>query len=276
MQIAIVTDSTCDIPYDIAHQSQIHIVPNILVIDGESIADDEQFSRHDFYVRQPGMKTFPTTATASSGTYHSLYEKLFQLGADHIISIHASRLLSGIFNAASVAAQAFTGRIHVIDSETVSLGLGFQALAAAEDAAAGFSLEAVLAHLEHIRPRARVVALLDTLEYVRRSGRVSWVRAGIGSLLNIKLLVEVKDGLVQRLGEVRTRGKGIARLLAILHDLGPLERLAILHTNAESEARQILESFAPQLPTAPLLVNITTVIGAHVGPNGLGFAALTV
>jgi len=275
MQIAIVTDSTCDIPYDIARQYQIHIVPNILVIDGESIADDEQFSRHDFYVRQPGMKTFPTTATASSGTYHSLYEKLFQLGADHIISIHASHLLSGIFNAASVAAQAFTGRIHVIDSETVTLGLGFQALAAAEDVAAGFSLEAVLAHLEHIRPRARVVALLDTLEYVRRSGRVSWVRAGIGSLLNIKLLVEVKDGLVQRLGEVRTRGKGIARLLAILHDLGPLERLAILHTNAESEARQILESFAPQLPTVPLLVNITTVIGAHVGPNGLGFAALT-
>src|SRR3989304_5339935 len=98
MQIAIVTDSTCDIPYDIAYRSQIHIVPNILVIDGESIADDEGFSRHDFYVRQPVMKTFPTTATASSGTYHGLYDKLFQLGTDHIISIHASRFLSGILH----------------------------------------------------------------------------------------------------------------------------------------------------------------------------------
>lgn len=276
MQIAIVTDSTCDIPYDLARQFQIHIVPNILVIDGESVVDDEGFSRFDFYIRLPEMKTFPTTSTASSGTFHSLYERLFHLGASHIISIHASRHLSGIFNAASVAAQSFSGRIHVIDSETVSLGLGFQVLAAAEDVAAGISLEAILVHLERIRPRARVVALLDTLEYVRRSGRVSWIRAGIGSLLNIKLLVEVKGGLVYRLGEVRTRSKGIARLMSVLHDLGPLERLAILHTNAESEARQILESFAPQLLTTPLLVNITTVIGVHVGPNGLGFAAVTV
>ncbi len=276
MQIAIVTDSTCDIPYNIAQQYQIHVVPNILVIDGESIVDDEQFSRYDFYVQLPTMKTVPTTSTASSGTYHTLYKKLFDQGADHIISVHASRHLSGIVNSASAGAQAFTNRIHVIDSETVSLGLGFQVLAAAEDVIAGLSLDSILAHLEEIRPRARVFALLDTLEYVRRSGRVSWVRAGIGSLLNIKLLVEVKGGLVHRLAEIRTRSKGIAHLLAILHDLGPLERLAILHTNAESEARQILENNAPQLPTAPLLVNVTTIIGTHVGPNGLGIAAVTI
>jgi fatty acid-binding protein DegV len=100
------------------------------------------------------------------------------------------------------------------------------------------------------------------------------LRASLGSLLNVKLFVEIKDGLVQRLGEVRTRGKGIARLLELLHTLEPLERLAILHTNAEVEARQILAAVQTRLSAAPLVVNVTTVIGAHVGPNGLGFAVV--
>jgi DegV family protein with EDD domain len=152
--------------------------------------------------------------------------------------------------------------------------LVFQALAAAEAVARGLPLQAVLDCIADVRKRVRVVAMLDTLEYVRRSGRVSWLRASLGSLLNVKLFVEIKDGLVQRLGEVRTRGKGIARLLELLHTLEPLERLAILHTNAEVEARQILAAVQTRLSAAPLVVNVTTVIGAHVGPNGLGFAVV--
>jgi DegV family protein with EDD domain len=220
------------------------------------------------------MANPPTTATASSGTYQQLYAQLFNQGASHIISIHVAGQLSGILNAASTAAQAFGSSVHVLDGKQISLGLGFQVLAAAESSLKGLSLEAILDYIEDIRRRVRVVAMLDTLEYVRRSGRVSWARAQLGNLLRVKPFLEVRDGEVLRIGEARTRHKGIERLKQLAQGLGALERFAMLHTNAEDEARQILEEINPDLNTSPLVVNVTTVIGTHVGPNGLGFAAV--
>lgn len=271
--IAIVTDSTADIPEEITKKYQIHVVPNYIIVDGKGLKDGEDISRREFYEKLPGMNPLPTTAAASSGEYEELYAQLLLRGAKHILSIHCSSILSGIYNAASVAAQAFGERVNVIDSQFVSLGLGFQAIAAA-DAALTQPFESVLSQLVEVRKRARVIAMLDTLEYVRRSGRVSWARARLGGLLRIKAFVEVKEGTVFSLGEARTRQKGIDRLMELIHKLGPLERLALLHTNAESDARRILSDLNPQLPTEPLLVNVTTVIGAHVGPNGLGVAAV--
>jgi len=272
-RIGIVTDSTADIPEALAEQYHIQVVPNILVIDGQSVEDGKGISREEFYSRLPKMKTFPTTATASSGTYQQVYQRLFQEGVNHILSIHAASLLSGIFNAASLAAQAFGERVHVIDSKHITLGLGFQVLAAAE-AALQQPLEDILALIEDVRRRVRVIAMLDTVEYMRRSGRVSWARARLGELLQIKPMVEVRSGHVLSLGEVRTHRKGVERLLNLLRNLGSLERLAILHTNAEGEARSFLERLSPELSIPPFFVNVTTIIGAHVGPNGLGFAAV--
>jgi DegV family protein with EDD domain len=274
MKIALVTDSTCDIPYDVAQEKHIHIVPNILVIDGLSIEDNENFSRREFYARLPEMRSSPTTATASSGRYSEIYEELFRAGFERVLSIHCSRFISGIFNAASTAAQAFKGRVAVFDSEQVSLGLGFQVLEAVDAIAGGERIDTVIELLERVRHRIRLVAMLDTLEYIRRSGRISWARASLGTLLNLKPFVEVKDGFVHRLGEARTRRKGIARLIEIMQSLGPLKRLAVLHSNAEADARDLLERFAPDLPTEPQIVNVTTIIGAHIGPNGLGFVAV--
>jgi DegV family protein with EDD domain len=271
--IAIVTDSTADIPEELTERHYIHVVPNILVIDGRSLEDGKGISRQEFYTELPNMKAFPTTATASSGAYQQLYQRLFQEGFSQILSIHAASLLSGIFNAASLAAQAYGECVQVIDSHYVTLGLGFQALAAAE-VVLHEPLESILALIEDVRRRVRVVAMLDTLEYVRRSGRVSWARAHLGELLQIKPLVEIRSGRVFRLGEERTRRRGIERLLRHLHNLGKLERLAILHTNAEEEALHILDNLRPELPAQPLCVNVTPIIGAHVGPNGLGFAAV--
>jgi DegV family protein with EDD domain len=274
MQIALVTDSACDIPYKMARNHQINVVPNILVIEGKSVEDDEKFSRQKFYEELPNMVTFPTTSTASAGRYQALYQNLLDSGFEQIVSIHVSHHLSGIFNAASTAAQLFAGQVHVVDSLQVTLGLGFQVLEAAEAIADGASLDSVLALLNQIQGRVRLIAMLDTLEYIRRSGRVSWARASLGTLLNLKPFIEVKDGLAISLGEVRTRRKGIARLEKLMQTARPLKRFALLHTNAEDDARQILEAYAPQMATQPLLVNVTTVIGAHVGPNGLGFVAL--
>lgn len=272
--IAIVTDSTSDIPDQLAEQFQISIVPNVIVIDGQSVLDGKDISREEYYKRLPTMKESPTTATSSSGMYQELYEQLFEKGADTILSIHAPRILSGIFGAASAAAQAFGDRVRVIDSGQVTLGLGYQVLAAAQSALQGASLDTILSLLESVRQRARVIAMLDTLEYVQRSGRVSWARARIGTLLHLKPFVEVRNGQVLSLGETRTRRRGIEHLRDLLYRLGPVEQLAILHTNAEDDARQFLSSLMMDVPPEPLVVNITTVIGTHTGPNGLGFATV--
>jgi DegV family protein with EDD domain len=274
VKTAIVTDSTADLPDELAESHQIHVVPNLVIIDGKSYEDGKGISRQEFYERLPSMQTPPTTATASTGTYQDLYETLLHKGAQLILSIHLASKLSGVFSVASSAAQVFGKRVHVFDSQQLSLGLGFQVLAAAEKFAQGAALEAVLNHLEDMRKRIKVLAMLDTLEYVRRSGRVSWVRAQLGNLLSIKPFLEVRDGEILRLGEARTRHKGIERLLHFVEEVGPLERLAVLHTNAEADARQFLEMLQPELLAPPLIVFVTSVIGTHVGPNGLGVAAV--
>jgi DegV family protein with EDD domain len=274
MKIALVTDSACDLPSDLVSTHQIHVVPNILIMDGISVEDNKDFSRRDFYLQLPKMKTFPTTSTASIGTYQALYEQLIGDGFDRIISIHVSQVLSGIFNAASTAAQAMEGRVTVIDSQQVSLGLGFQILEAAEAITQGMTPESIVELLESARQRTKLIAMLDTLEYIRRSGRVSWAKARIGALLNLKPFVEVKDGNVHTLGEVRTRKKGKARLLSMMQSPKSLQRFGMLHTNSEEDARKLLASLASEVQSDPLMVNVTTAIGAHVGPNGLGFVAL--
>lgn len=274
MSIAIVTDSTADIPQELAEKHKIHVVPAILIIDGQSIEDGKGLTRREFYERMPTMQTTPTTSTPSAGKFHDVYQKLFQQGYQEIISIHVSSLLSGIYNTATSAAQAFSNKVKVIDSGQLSLGLGFQVLAAAKGAARGLSLDKVVQQVENIRQRVRIFAMLDTLEYVRRSGRVSWARARIGAILQIKPFLEIKNGKVLSLGQVRTRSKGIPQLIEMVRNLGPLEQLAVLHTNAESEARKMLENLNISLPDPVLIVNVTTIIGTHVGPNGLGFAAV--
>ena len=275
MNIAIVTDSTSDVPPELAAAQKITVIPAILVIDGKSVVDGEGISRKDFYEPLPSMKTLPTTAAPASGTFENIYESRLSQGASQVLSIHIASKLSGILNAAQAAARSFGKRVHVLDSEQVSLGLGFQALAAAEDAAQGLTLEQVVQRIVELRQRLHLVAMLDSLEYVRRSGRVSWAKASLGSLLQIKPFLRVKDGSVSRQGETRTRHKGIERLRQMLGALGQLERLGILHTNAEPEAQPILTEFAHLSQHPPLLVNVTSIIGAHIGPNALGFVAVT-
>ena len=270
-EIAIVTDSTADIPADYAERYLIHVIPNIIIIDGKSLEDGVDITRQEFYEKLVSMKTLPTTATASSGVYQQLYERLLGQGTKNILSIHASSLLSGIYNAAHIAAQEFQDRVSVIDSQQLSLGLGFQVLEAARAVSRGESLRAVFSIIDDVRSRIRLIAMLDTLDYIHRSGRVSWARARLGNLLRIKPFVEVKNGSVLSLGEARTYQRGVARLRELLLHQGPIEQLAILHTNAEESARRFLSNLPLPLPENPLLVNVTSVIGTHTGPNGIGF-----
>jgi len=275
LKIGIVTDSTADISSELAIKNDIRVVPAILVIDGHSLEDGRGISREELYQKLPAMKMVPTTAAPSIGAFQKVYESLFNSGAEQIISIHVASNLSGIYNSAVVAAKAFGNRIRVIDSFHLSLGIGFQVLAASEAARSGTPASEIQKVIEDIRNRTHLLAMLDTLEYVRRSGRVSWARSNIGNLLQIKPFLSINEGKVVRMGETRTRQKGIERLRKMLSDLGPLERLAILHTNAEQDAIQFTKEFLTVVAQSPLIVNVTSVIGVHVGPNGLGFVAVT-
>ncbi len=272
--IAIVTDSTADIPEELLVEYDIQMVNNYVIIDGKSLEDRKDITREQFYTTLPSLKQIPTTATAPSGVYQELYERLLTQGKDFILSIHISSQLSGILNAASAAANAFVERVKVIDSQNISMGLGFQVLAAADAARQGASVETILAMLVELRKRIKLIAMLDTLEYIHRSGRVSWARARLGELFRIKPFLEVLNGQVLSLGESRTYQKGFLRMVEILRRISPFEKLAILHTNAEDRAHQLIEEVQDILPEHVYTVNVTTVIGSHVGPNGLGFTAI--
>jgi DegV family protein with EDD domain len=275
VNIAIVTDSTSDISPDLAAMHDIHVVPAILVIDGRNLEDGQGISREELYRQLPSMKSNPTTAVPSTGTFQHIYEDLLIKGAEKIISIHVSSILSGMVNAALLAAKDFGNRVHVIDSCHVTLGLGYQVIAAAQAARNGLSLSEIQKVIEEIRKHIHLVAMLDTLEYARRSGRISWARYNLSTMLQIKPFVGVESGKVIRMGESRTRQKGIQRLQHMLSELSPLKHLAVLHTNAEADALQFAEHFKASVENYPLIINVTSIIGVHVGPNGLGFVAVT-
>jgi DegV family protein with EDD domain len=203
-----------------------------------------------------------------------LYTKVFNQGFSGIISIHAASKLSGIYNAARIASLEFTPKITVIDSQQLSLGLGFQVLSAARAAKDKFSIQKILKTIESVQERIHVFAMLDTFEYIKRSGRVSWAKAQIGSILDIKPVLELKGGEILNRGIARARRKGIQYLGDRLRELGKLEDLAVLHTNAVQDGTAFIQQHAPDQISNPLLVNVTTIIGTHVGPNGLGFAAV--
>lgn len=273
-KIGLVTDSTADVPVDLVDQHGIRVVPALVNIGEKSYRDGIEITREEYYLRLPKLNPPPTTSAPSVGDFQEQYELLLSRGVSQIISVHAANTLSGIFNGARLAAQDFGDRIHVLDSGQLTLGIGFQLLAAAEAIAGGALMDEALAVIDRVRENVRVAALLDTLEYLRRSGRVSWARAIMGNILNIKPLIELRDGVVLRLGQARTRAQGVLRLMETLLSWGPIERLAVLHTNAEAAARQMLDDLKPKLKKPPLIVNVTTAIGTHVGPNGLGFAAV--
>lgn len=274
MKIAIVTDSASDIPDDLAQADNIWVIPCIIIVGDQEFEDGKGLSREVFYERLPELDPAPTTAAPSVGMFETAYQEAFDAGYEGVLSLHPPMTLSGIYNSASAAAQSFDGKVRVFDSRLASMGLGYQVLAAAELAREETSLGELVAGLIEFQSRVRVYAMLDTLSYVRRSGRVSWVQAGLGSLLSIRTFIELSDGEVIRLEQVRTRKKGIKRLGELIDKLPPLEQLAILHSGAEADAISLADSLGEVTGTKPMTINITTIIGTHVGPKGLGCAAV--
>lgn len=276
MKLGIVTDSTCDLPNGLIERHALEVVPSILILDGKEYADGVGLSREDFYTRLASLHPYPTTASPSIGDFVSRYDSLLSRGCDHILSLHAAGTLTAIVNIARQAAVDFPNRITIVDSGSLSLGLGFQVIAAAESADMG--LQAALDAIESTRQRLSVFAALDTMENLKRSGRVPGVVAQLGGLLSIKPVVEIKDGHVKPIGATRTTKQSDERMLNLLLEVGEMERLAILHTNAPARAKGLLDAVMERqrqfVPRDVSFVNVTAVIGTHLGANGLGFAAV--
>lgn len=272
---AIVTDSTSDLPAQEAERLAVAVIPALVTLEGQTYQDGAGLSRAEFYRRLPGLREPATTAAPAPGVFAEAYEALLHAGAQAVLSLHLSQKLSGLLDIARQAAAAFGERVQAFDSQQVSMGLGFQAAEAARAARGGAPLKAVIAAARSARDRARTIAMIDTLEYLRRSGRVGWIRAGLGEVLRVKLLVAVVDGAVQRLDEVRTRRRALVELEAHARAWGPLERLAVLHSAIPAQAAAFAARVRDVCPDPPLVVDVTTVIGTHVGPGSLGLAALT-
>jgi DegV family protein with EDD domain len=277
MKIGLVTDSPSDLPADIIQRHLIRVVPATLVLGGIPYLDGIEITRSDFYHKLPNLRESPSTAAPASEAFSSCYRNLFQTGCEHVIGIFTAEKLTAIADIARKAADEFNGKISVIESGSLSMGSGYQVLAAAEAIAQGMALQDVLDLIQSVRERTRVYAALDTMEYLRRSGRVPQAVARLGGLLNIKPVVELREGSVKPLAAARTTKKATETITNLLAGLGKLERLSILHTNAENRAREFLEQLVSHnglLPADIRIINVTTVIGTHVGPNGLGFAAV--
>lgn len=272
--VGIVTDSTADIPTDIVERHDIQVVPALLSVDSGSFKDGEEMSRAEFYRRMPDMETPPTTAVPSTQSFQQAYQTCFDRGAEHVLALLVSSRLSGMYDTATLAAQAFDGRVRTFDSRQISLGLGFQVIEAAQRADQGGDLDAVLAAAKSAQERVEVIAMINSLEYLRRSGRVSWLQAGVSEILRIKLLIGLEDGGVVQVGRARTRRKAIQLMMDIAVSWGPLEQLAVLHSGIPDEGAEIAGILQHLAPTYPRVVDVTTIIGAHVGPQSIGLAAL--
>jgi DegV family protein with EDD domain len=216
MKIGIVTDSTSDLPAYLVEEHNIQVVPTILVLEGKEYLDGIDITRGDFYARLPALNASrpPTTAAPSIGDFTKPYETLFTKGYDHVISIHSASQLTTIINVARQAAQAFPNKVTCVDSGSLTMGLGFQVIAAAEEAELG--LKPALDAIASTRKRLRVSAVLDTMEYLRRSGRVPATVAALGGLLSIKPMIELVDGQVKPIGAVRTTSQADDRILNFL------------------------------------------------------------
>ena len=276
MMVRVVTDSTADVPDDMVAALGITVVPSYVVFGSESYRDGVELTKPQFYEKLLTAQAVPFTAAPSPQVYEEAYRRLAG-EADEIISIHAASRLSSLCSSATIGARGVSeATVAVVDSEQVTMGYGWMAVAAAKAAQQGATLEQIVALVEGMKPRSRVLAVLDTLEFVYRGGRVAWVQAMLGTLLRIKPIVEVRLGEVLLVERARTLERSLGRLTDRIRALGPLERAIVLHTNAPDLAQRIadqLQTIAPDWE--PLIGQAGVTVASHTGPGAVGIACVT-
>jgi len=273
--VRIVTDSTADLTPEQQRAAGITVVPLNVHFGDEVFRDHVDLSTDEFFRRLKASPQLPRTSQPSVGAFEEAYRSLRQ-GGDEIVSVHLSSKVSGTYNSALMAAQSVgEGKIDVVDSLSTSMALGFIALEGAKLVRAGRDRQAVADCLRGLVPKARVICVVDTLTYLERGGRIGKARALLGSLLNVKPILQLKDGEVVPLGRARGRPQALNRLVELLERDGKVRQLAIMHGAAQTDAEQLRERVASSYPGVDIqLTEIGAVLGTHTGPGVIGFTYL--
>lgn len=275
--IKVVVDSTADIPPDIRAEHHISVVPLIVQFGRETLHDDVDISRDAFYARLVESDELPKTASPPVGLYEQTFRELSADGSP-IVSISVAANLSATFASSQQAAQLVDGaRIACIDSRTVAMPLTFMAIAAARAARAGASFEEVVALVEGLRPRAVLYVGLDTLHYLEKGGRIGRMRALLGTMLSVKPILEVRDGEVHPVEQVRTWRRVPPRMVELMQARGEFDDLSVLYTTGRENAEQLADMCAERGLMARERIRVAqagAALGTHVGPGALGLTGL--
>jgi DegV family protein with EDD domain len=271
MAVRIVTDSASDMPQELCDELGIDVVPLHIRFGDDEYVDREELSTEQFWQKLSGSSVLPETAAPSVGAFEETFRRLHDDGADGIVCVNLSSAMSATMQSAQVAAKALDGLcpIEVVDSKSVSMGQGSLALHAARLANDGADIDTIIADIEDRQSRAHLLATLDTLEYLRKGGRIGGAQAMLGSMLSIKPVITVKDGVVQPAGKVRTRSKAL-RFIAERLPAGKVDSVCVLHAGAP-DVDEFLTMIEPVVPRSEVLTaQIGAVVGVHAGPRVIG------
>ncbi len=275
-KVAIVTDSTSSLTRAMAEAHGLHMAPIYVTFGAQTYRDGVDLDAESFYRQLEGSKRLPTTSQPTPADFTQTYAAAVE-NAEAIVSVHISHQMSATLDSAQAASRELPGvPIHVIDSRSVSMGLGLIAIAAARAAAAGKGAGEVVRLVEGLIAKMNVIFTVETLEYLRKGGRIGGATAFLGSVLDIKPVLYVKDGRVEPLERQRTRKRAVKRLLELMAEqVGSSGALhaAVLHCAAAEEARDLAREVAARFQCAELLmVEAGPIIGTHAGPGTIGLA----
>ncbi len=278
MTVHIVTDSTVDLPTEQTEAAGITVVPLTVFFGDEAYLDGIELDNAGFYRKLQANKDLPTTSQPSPAKFHEAYTRLIEEGADGILSVHLSSQLSGTYQSANNASRSLPEDvkkipIEVIDSQTISAGMSRAILHAAKEAREGLSLEEIKAHLVDELARTRILAVLDTLEYVKRGGRIGGASALLGNMLSVKPIISLKEGAVVPVERPRTRSKAFARLADLITDMAPVEAVSIAESN-EEVGLQLAETLKATYSGEVLRYKLGAALGTHTGPGTVAVAVV--
>jgi DegV family protein with EDD domain len=270
--VYIVSDSSCDLEPDDTDALHVEIVPLSIRIGSEEFTDRRDLSVEDFYKKMAASDSLPQTACPSPGAFEQAFRNAAGAGADAVVCLTISGALSNTFQSAQTAATSFVDiPVHVIDSKSVSSGCGTLVLEAAAAAArTGASVDSVVGRVEELIPRTRVIAALNTLENLKKGGRIGGAKAMVGSILSIKPLIDISGGVVEEAGRARTRKRAMEWLYEQMKSAGAIEHVAVMHSGAP-DIEEFLDIIGPDFPRSTLRVGrMGAVIGTHGGAQMIG------
>ena len=276
MAVRIVTDSSADLPPAVAQEWNITVLPCYVIIDDKPYRDGVDISPDEFYRSLASNSKFPTTAQPSVADFQTVYQEL--LGQGHeVVSIHISGKLSGTLNSAEQARAALgedaTGRIEIIDSQLASIPLGLVALSAGQVAESAESHKQLAEQVRRDLPLTHCYFALDILTYLQKGGRIGRAQAFLGSVLNVKPILTIKDGEAHPVERVRSRQRSLRRLVELAQQLAPINQLAVIYSTEPEEAEALKSRLSVLLPPGDIVVaRFGPTLGTYIGPGGLGVA----